>query len=112
MIEGKVHYHFLIPSKTQLKKGESLNVLVGVAYKDEEPIYHEFVFYGDDGTGVKKIYSETRIIESGGNPHFYFNIPAECFTAEFWGEDPEEIFIYISDTSPDKHTDGSMIFIY
>ena len=110
MSEGKVHYHFLIPSKTRLKKGESLNVLVGIAYEEAVPLYHEFEFCADDGHGMKKLYSQTRLIEPGGNPHFYFNIPARCFSEEFWGEDPEEILIYIYD-APDRYVHGKMIFI-
>jgi len=98
MSENKpVGIHFLIPSRNKIKKGDSLNILIGVHNENTVPVEYTFRIFADAGDGYKEIFSNTKLLEPAANPHHYFNLPPECFSEERWGFSPEEVFIATSE---------------
>ncbi len=89
--------HFLIPAGQKIKKGESLNILIGIKNENSLPMKYTFRIFGDIGYGYREIFSCEKILEPGGNPHHYFNLPPELFSEEMWGEEIEEILLSTSE---------------
>ncbi len=98
MNEKPVNIHFIIPSTNRIKKGESLNILVGIHNDNITTIKYTFRIFADKGNGFNEIFSQTRILEPGQNPHHYFNLPASCFLNGSDESEIEEILIASSES--------------
>lgn len=103
----EIKTEFLIPSKTHIKRGESLNILIGIHNDNPDPTEYIFRIFGDVGCGFSEIFSQKKILEPGANPHHYFNIPGESLSDGCEGEEVEEIFI----ATDSDGNNGCVIFI-
>ena len=67
---------FLTPARTELKRGEPLNVLVGAEGAGESA--RCFRFFAETEGGWREIYAERRELKGESGPlHLYFTIPAD-----------------------------------
>ena len=100
----------VIPAKTTVVRGESLNLLGGAA-NGGEPVEKDISVWGNDGNGWKALMTRRFLIEDGEHKHLYFTLGPEAFSDVFWGEEPEELELIIRDTEPGPDENGVLVFI-
>lgn len=101
----------IIPAEQSVCKGQSLNVLVMAISDAAVPVRCNVRVYGSVGTGWVLLTWKDCELSPGEHAHLYLNIPARCFTAEFWnGEEPEELSICPGLTTPSPAEPGVLVF--
>ena len=100
----------VIPTKDTIHRGESLNIL-GIMYNKGEDTSAVVSVWGKTDDEWRNLTSREYDILSEEHKHMYFTLDAELFTENFWGEEPEELEICISDTKPGKEQNGILIIV-
>lgn len=94
-----MRFCFLIPARTELKRGEPLNVLVGAESAGESA--HCFRFFAETESGWREIYAERRELCCERGPlHLYFTIPAHRLAECLPSCPTEELVLTVSDSIP------------
>ena len=102
--------HALLPAETTVRRGQSLNVLL--VMESRAAIAALVRFWGNDGRGWRKLLEEWRDFPAGEHVHLYFNLPADRFTASFWGGGPpEEISLSVGGAPPEAADAVVLIFV-
>ena len=102
--------HAVLPAETTVRRGQSLNVLL--VMESPAATAAPVRFWGNDGSGWRKLLEESRDFPAGEHVHLYFNLPAERFTAPFWGgRAPEEVSLFVGDAPPEAADAGVLIFV-
>ena len=100
----------ILPAASALRRGASLNVLLVMesAAACTAPVR----FWGNDGSGWRKLLEEMRVFPAEEHVHLYFTLPASCFLAPFWdGSAPEEVSLAVGDCPPKATDAGVLIFV-
>ena len=97
-----------IPARTTVRRGESLNLLGGVANGGDAQAV-DICVWANDGRGWKKLMTDRFSLEAGEHRHLYFTLGPEAFSSEMWGEAPDELELAIRDTQPRE--DGVIVFV-
>ena len=103
-------YHAVLPAENPAKAGESLNILLVTENPTEQDVSQVVRFYGNLGSGWRELMAEEREFPAHSHPHLYFNIPADRFSVDFWGEEVEELAIAAGDTIPGAMEQGVLVF--
>ena len=102
--------HAILPAETTIRWGQSLNVLL--VMESREAVTAPVHFWGNDGSGWRELLSQEREFPAGEHVHLYFNIPADWFTAPFWGgTTPEEVSLTVGDSAPAAANAGVLLFV-
>lgn len=105
-----IRYHALLPAENPAKAGQSQNVLLVTENPADQDVTQTVRFYGSLGTGWRELLAEEKEFPAHSHPHLYFNIPAERFSAAFWGEEVEELALAAGDTPPGPMEQGVLVF--
>ena len=97
-----------IPARTTVCRGESLNLLGGVANGGAARTL-DIGVWANDGRGWKRLMTERVYLDAGEHRHLYFTLGPEAFTAAIWGEAPDELELAIRDTEPPGN--GVAVFV-
>jgi len=100
----------VIPAKTNLNRGESLNVLA-IAFNPGTEVTSVVSAWGKAEDEWVQLTSDEVTLAAQEHTHLYMTIDGYCFTEGFWGEEPEELEIWISDRKPGNEQDGVLVFI-
>lgn len=102
-----VTVEYFQPAQTTYSDTEPLNVLL-VA---NSPAVGTcvFRFFASVGDGWREIYSQEKAVEKG-HTHLYFQLPARCFSAETWGETPDELSLIAATVPPECPDGGILLF--
>lgn len=100
----------VIPVRHSIRRGEALNILA-IANNPDEDVRREISVWGRTDGEWKKLVSREYDIASHEHKHMYFTIDGYLFAGEFWGEDPEEVEICVSDRVPDRERNGVLIIV-
>ena len=103
-------YHAVLPAENPAKLGQSLNILLVTENPTERDVSQVVRFYGSLGSGWRELIAEEREFPAHSHPHLYFNIPADRFSSDFWGEEVEELAIAVGDTFPGPTEQGVLVF--
>ena len=106
-----IRFLAFIPAENPAKRGQSLNVLLVTENTGDEDLTRTVRFYGSTGDGWRELLAEERDFPAHSHPHLYFNIPAERLSADFWGEDLDEIALTAGETPPGEKDRGTLVFI-
>ena len=102
--------HAVLPAETTIRRGQSLHVLL--VMESPEATAAPVRFWGNDGSGWRNLLEESRDFPAGEHVHLYFNLPADRFTAPFWGGTaPEEVSLVVGDAPPEAADAGVLIFV-
>lgn len=103
-------YIDVIPSKESVSRGESLNLLGGAA-NDGGAVTLDIAVWGrTDGDWQALVTRRTEVL-ANEHKHLYFTLSPECFSAERWGEEIEEIELRIDDQKPGPQAMGRIVFV-
>ena len=103
-------YHAVLPAENPAKLGQSLNILLVTENPTGQDVREVVRFYGSLGSGWRELVAEEREFPAYSHPHLYFNIPADRFSADFWGEEVEELAIAAGDALPGPMEQGVLVF--
>ena len=104
-------YIDVIPSKETVARGESLNLLGGVA-NDGPACAADIAVWGNAGDGWRAVVTRRLDIAAGEHRHLYFTLTPELFAPDRWGgEAPEELELIISHEKPRDGARGKLVFI-
>ena len=103
-------FYDIIPTKHSVHRGESLNIL-GIVENNGEDTHATISVWGRESENWVLLVSKEIYIVTGEHKHVYFTIDRNLFSEGFWGEEPEEIEICLSDKKPDKLQSGVLIVI-
>ncbi len=83
-----VNWHFLIPSRHTLDRGEPLNVLIGVENpSDEDMTYPIRVLSFSDSDGEPRLlYKEEKLLPAKQTTHVYLTIPGKAMS-RIWDDE-------------------------
>ena len=102
----------LIPAETAVRPGQPLNVLVMAISAAEVPVEQEVRIYGRLAETWRPLTCKLCTLAPGEHAHLYFQIPAACFTPEFWGtaEPVEELVLAAGTELPADSQQGELVF--
>lgn len=101
----------MIP-KNSITSKETLFVLGGVINNSDEAVTTRAGLWAKATGEWKCLLSETVEVGAKEHKHLYYNIPSECFRAEYWDtQEIEELEIFISSDRPDAATRGVLVFV-
>ena len=103
-------YIDVIPSKSSISPGESLNILGGAA-NHGPAVETDITVWGNIGTGWKAVLTKHFLIEEGEHKHLYFTLTPEILSSTLWEDGPEEFELIIRATEPEAHENGVLIFL-
>lgn len=103
-------YHAILPAENPARAGQSLNILLVAENLTGQTITQPVRFYGSLGSGWRELLAEEREFPAHSHPHLYFNIPVDCFSETFWGEEVEELALAVGDTPPGPMEQGVLVF--
>ena len=101
--------HAILPAESTVHRGQSLNVLLVMESRiaAAAPVR----FWGNDGSGWRLLLEEEREFPAEEHVHLYFNLPADRFSAPFWGgAAPEELSLAVGETAPETADAGVLLF--
>ena len=99
-----------IPAEDPVSLSKGLNLLLMIDNRGDETIAC-IRFYASDGTKWREIRAEERNLPGKTHIHAYFHLPPECFAPKEWGgESPEELEIWVGETSPEENAQGQLLF--
>lgn len=107
---GMLSYIDVIPAKTTIRRGESLNLLGGAA-NNADTLDTDMHVWGNAGSGWKSLTCHRVTIEKGEHKHLYFTLRPEMLTETFPDEEVEELELIIRDTEPAPQENGVLVFI-
>ena len=107
---GAITIDGLIPARAFFSEKLPLNVLVVANNPDTQPRTQRFCFYANAGSGWREIFAQEKKLAPNGHSHIYFQIPAHCFGADFWGEQPDELTLCAAFAPPEQ--DGGLMLYY
>ena len=100
----------VIPAKTTVRRGESLNILGGAA-NNGDPVERDITVWGNAGNGWRALMTRRFFIQKGEHKHLYFMLAPEALAPAAWGEEPEELELIIRDSEPQDEENGVLVFI-
>lgn len=100
-----VRIHLLSPAQTTYTDETALNLLL-LAFSHNQQVC-EFRFYGATGSGWLELHRQEAALQKGYN-HLYFQLPGRCFSAQLWGEVPEELTLLATTGLPEP-TDARVL---
>ncbi len=111
-MKENVKFTKVMPTSNSVTAPDSLNILVGAVNKTENILHINTVIWGKAENEWKKLISCGSDLEPSEHKHLYFNIPAECFTSQYWNlNELEEIELYASENRPSENVKGILIFV-
>lgn len=99
-----------IPAKENISRGEELNILSGVSGAKEDMTLTVTV-WGRISASWKELTTKEFVLSCGEHKHLYFTLKPEVFSADFWGEEIDEIELLVSQFKPSDSERGVIIFI-
>lgn len=100
----------VIPSKENVSRSESLNILCGVA-NDSGEINAKISLWARCSKQWRALITEESFISDHEHKHLYYTITPDMLSEEYWGEEVEEIELCVSDREPKDSTRGVIVFI-
>ena len=100
----------VIPSKSAITPGESLNILGGAA-NHGEALETDISVWANAGYGWSSLITKRFRLEEGEHKHLYFTLTPELMANELWDGEPDEFELIIRDTKPRADENGVLIFI-
>ena len=105
-----LRYIEVIPARESVSRGESLNLLGGVA-NDGGAVRLEIAVWGRVDATWEKLVAQVFDIAAGEHKHLYFTLPPECFSPQKWGEEIEDIELCTDHRKPEAGRRGTIVFI-
>lgn len=103
-------YIDVIPSRDCISRGESLNVLGGVA-NDGDAIALDISVWGRVDQMWEALATSKTEIKAKEHKHLYFTLGPDCFSPERWHDTIEDIELRIDHQRPEAGTRGRIVFI-
>ena len=103
-------YIDVIPACERVRRGESLNLLGGVA-NDGAATTVDIRVWGRVDTTWKVLATARVELAAGEHRHLYFTLEPECFSEARWQAEVEDIELCISDRKPDAAARGRLVFV-
>lgn len=105
-----IRFHMLIPAEVPARTGQSLNVLLVTENVADEDLSVVIRIYGSLGKEWRELLAEERELPAHSHSHLYFNLPAERLSADFWGEEVEELSLAAGLRPPGPSEQGTLVF--
>ena len=105
-----MNYIEVIPAKQSVSRGESLNILGGVA-NDDEAVTLDISVWGRVDREWEALATQRTELAAHEHRHLYFTLEPDCFSSGRWHEEIEEIELLIRDKKPDATDRGRIVFI-
>lgn len=105
-----MNYIEVIPAKQSVSRGESLNLLGGVA-NDGDAIILDISVWGRVDREWVALDTQRTELAAHEHRHLYFTLETDCFSSERWHEEIEEIELLIRDKRPGEGDRGRIVFI-
>jgi len=105
-----LHYIDVIPAKTCVARHESLNILGGVA-NDGGAVTVDISVWGRASDTWERLATNRTEIRANEHKHIYFTLTPDCFSAERWHEEIEDIELITDHEMPDADARGVIIFV-
>ena len=103
-------YIDVIPSRESVPRGEALNILGGVA-NDGDATRVDISVWGRVDEAWEALATARTEIGAGEHKHLYFTLGPECFSADRWRQEIEDIELRIGDRRPGPQDRGIIVFI-
>ena len=100
----------VIPARERVARGEALNLLGGAA-NDGGALAVDISVWGRVDETWEALVTRRFEIGAGEHKHLYFTLGPECFSAERWGEEIEDIELITSDARPAANARGTIVFV-
>ena len=100
----------VIPARESVGRGQSLNLLGGAA-NDGGAVTAEISVWARAEGGWEALLTRREDIGAGEHRHLYYTLGPECFSAERWGAEIEELELIISDQKPSEDARGRVVFV-
>ena len=96
------------PTRTQVGRRDSLNILLIATNRTDAPRETEITFFGDDGRRLLRLYRETRLLPPHEHSHLYFRLPEGCFQM---AGDAEELRLFAAAGDVTGREKSKLIFL-
>ena len=100
----------VIPSRSSIRPGESLNILGGAA-NHGEAMETDISVWANAGYGWKSLITKHFFIAEAEHKHLYFTLTPEVLYNILWDDEPEEFELIIRDSEPDDKENGVLVFL-
>lgn len=107
-MKREISVDYFDPSRTELHRHDSLNILLVATNRTDIPRKAEIAFYGDDGQHLLRLHSETRLLPPRQHSHLYFRLPEGFLLA---AEGAEELRIFATAGEVTGREKSCLIFL-
>lgn len=99
-----------MPASARVARGESLNLLGGVA-NDGEALTLDITVWGRVDRTWEPLVTRAFTIDAHEHKHLYFTLGPDCFAPERWGGEIEDIELRVDHQRPDASARGALVFV-
>ena len=103
-------YIDVIPARESVSRGESLNLLGGVA-NDGGAVTLDISVWGRVSDEWQALVTQRTEVMAGEHRHLYFTLTPDCFSFERWQAEIEDIELRIEDHMPGNDARGRIVFV-